>query len=85
MLMYKGTMNDAKMLYLEKISTDNITSPTLIMHSKDDALVNYAHAMNSHDKIKHSKLILLETGGHAMLTQLDEVRKNINEFLNMSR
>ncbi len=81
---YKGTINDAKMLYLEKISTDNITSPTLILHSKDDALVNYSHAINSHDKIKHSKLILLETGGHAMLTQLDEVRKNINEFLNMS-
>ena len=81
---YKGTMNDAKMLYLEEISTENITSPTLIMHSKDDALVNYAHAINSHDKIKQSKLILLETGGHAMLTQLDEVRKNINEFLNMS-
>jgi pimeloyl-ACP methyl ester carboxylesterase len=80
---YKGTMNDAKMLYLENISTDNITAPTLIMHSKDDALVNYAHAINSHDKIKHSKLILLETGGHAMLTQLDEVRKNIYEFLNM--
>jgi len=81
---YKGTMNDAKMLYLENISTDNITSPTLIMHSKDDALVNYAHAMNSHDKIKRSKLILLETGGHAMLSQLDDVRKNVNEFLNMS-
>jgi len=58
---YKGTMNDAKMLYLEEISTENITSPTLIMHSKDDALVNYAHAINSHDKIKQSKLILLET------------------------
>lgn len=81
---YKGTMNDAKMLYLENISTDNITSPTLILHSKDDALVNYHHAMNSHDKIKHSKLILLETGGHAMLTQLDVVRKNIQEFLNVS-
>lgn len=81
---YKGTINDAKMLYLEKISTDNVTSPALILHSRDDALVNYAHAMNSHDKIKQSKLILLETGGHGMLSQLDEVRKNINEFLNMS-
>lgn len=81
---YKGTMNDAKMLYLEKISTENITSPTLILHSKDDALVNFAHALNSHNKIKQSKLILLETGGHAMLSQLDEVRKNINEFLNIN-
>ena len=81
---YKGTINDAKMLYLENISTDNITSPTLILHSKDDALVNYYHAMNSHDKIKDSKLILLETGGHAMLSQMDEIRKNIKEFLNMS-
>ncbi|NJD54005.1 MAG: alpha/beta hydrolase [Candidatus Methanoperedens sp.] len=81
---YKGTINDAKMLYLENISTENITSPTLILHSKDDALVNYAHAINSHDKIKQSKLILFETGGHAMLSQLDEVRRNIKEFLNMS-
>lgn len=80
---YKGTINDAKMLYLENISTDKITAPTLILHSKDDALVNYFHAMNSHDKIKHSKLILLETGGHAMLSQMEEVRRNIKYFLNV--
>lgn len=80
-LRYKGTINDAKMLYLENISTGDITSPTLILHSRDDALVNYYHAMNSHDKIKHSKLILLETGGHAMLSQLNEVKRDIKEFL----
>lgn len=33
--MRKDMIYDAKMLYLEEISTENITSPTLILHSKD--------------------------------------------------
>ncbi len=81
---YKGTMNDAEMLLVENISVDNITCPTFIMHSKDDALVNYSHALNSHDKIKQSELLLFDTGGHAMLSRIDQVRENIEHFLKMS-
>ncbi len=81
---YKGTINDAEMLLADKISTDTITSPTLIIHARDDALVNYTHALNSHEKIKQSKLVLFETGGHAMLSRIDQVRDNIGQFLTMS-
>jgi pimeloyl-ACP methyl ester carboxylesterase len=81
---YKGTINDADMLLVDPISFNNITSPTLIIHSKDDALVNYTHALNSHEKIPQSKLVLFDTGGHAMLSQIDRVRENIGQFLNMS-
>ena len=81
---YKGTINDAEMLLADKISMDTITAPTLIIHAKDDALVNYTHALNSHEKIKQSKLVLFETGGHAMLSRIDQVRENIRQFLTMS-
>lgn len=78
---YKGTINDAKMLSLENIAVDKITAPVLIIHSKDDAMVNYTHAINSNEKIKQSKLILFETGGHGMLSQRDKIKENIKQFL----
>ena len=78
---YKGTINDAEMLLADTLPVDNITAPTLIIHAKDDALVNYTHALNSHERIRQSKLVLYDTGGHAMLSQVDHVRENISQFL----
>jgi pimeloyl-ACP methyl ester carboxylesterase len=83
-LRYKGTINDAEMLLADTISVDNLTAPTLIIHARDDALVNYTHALNSHDRIKQSKLVLFDTGGHAMLSQVDHARENIGLFLTTS-
>ena len=83
-LRYKGTMNDAEMLLVDPIPVDYITCPTFIMHSKDDALVNYTHALNSHERIKQSRIVLFETGGHAMLSRIDQVRENVELFVNMS-
>lgn len=81
---YKGTINDGIMLELEGTSTENLSAPTLIIHAKDDALVSYEHAENAHRKIKQSELILFDTGGHAMLSQLDKVRELVNTFVNES-
>ncbi len=81
---YKGTINDGKMLELEGTSTEKLSAPTLIIHAKDDALVSYEHAENAHRKIKQSKLILFDTGGHAMISHLDEVRELVNTFVNQS-
>jgi len=78
---YQGTINDAEMLLREEIPAGNITCPVLIMHARDDALVNYTHALNAHEKIPHSRLVLFDSGGHAMLSQIDQVRDNVKEFL----
>lgn len=78
---YKGTIHDGKMLELDSVSTGNLSATTLIIHAKDDALVSYAHAEHAHAKIKQSKLIPFDTGGHAMLFQLDNVREYVKEFL----
>jgi pimeloyl-ACP methyl ester carboxylesterase len=81
---YKGTMNDAAMLRADTISADNITCPAIILHARDDALVNYTHALNSHAKIKQSDMVLFETGGHAMLSQIGPVREHIGDFLTLT-
>ena len=78
---YEGTINDGKMIQRDGVSTGMISSPTLVIHAKDDALVNFKHAENAHAKIKKSKLILFSTGGHAMLSQMDKVREHVKAFL----
>jgi pimeloyl-ACP methyl ester carboxylesterase len=80
-LRYTGTINDAEMLSRENIPAENISCPALIMHARDDALVRYTHALNAHEKIPHSRLILFDTGGHAMLSQIGPVRKNVTQVL----
>jgi len=78
---YKGTINDGKMIEFHGIATNNISATTLILHAKDDALVSYGHAENAHQRIKQSKLLLFDTGGHAMLSQMDKVRDYTRRFL----
>lgn len=78
---YEGTINDGKMIQRDGVSTDMIFSPTLIMHAKDDALVSFSHAENAQARIKKSKLIIFNTGGHAMLSQMDKVREHVKVFL----
>lgn len=78
---YEGTMNDGKMIRREGVSTTMISAPTIIIHAKDDALVSFNHAENAHAKIKKSELIIFDTGGHAMLSQMDKVREHVKRFL----
>lgn len=78
---YAGTINDAEMLLAENIPVENISCPVLVLHARDDALVNYTHAVNSHERIPQSRLLLLESGGHAMLSQIDRVREDVEQFI----
>lgn len=80
---YRGTMNDGEMLQRERVSTDHVSARTLILHAKDDALVSYRHAEHAHKVLRGSRLVLFETGGHAMLSQTDAVRQNVSEYLRL--
>lgn len=53
-----------------------ISSPTLIMHSKHDGAVPFEHAHYAHKQISNSKLCILESWGH--LIWLGEGSKDIN-------
>jgi len=78
---YAGTINDGTMIEADGVSAGAISAPTLIMHARDDALVSYLHAENAHRRIKQSKLILFETGGHGMLSRTNEIRGHVKDFL----
>ncbi|XOQ14372.1 MAG: Alpha/beta hydrolase [Shouchella clausii] len=43
---------------------ETITAPTLIVHSKNDAIVPLEHAHYAHERIRSSKLVCLDTWGH---------------------
>lgn len=80
-LRYKGTVTDG--LIIQNFSIpDSIGVPTLIIHSKNDGLVSFSHAEFSHQKIKDSKLVLYENGGHGAISELEDARKQISTFLN---
>lgn len=81
---YKGTINDGKMIESYTVPASDLRAPTLIIHAKDDALVSYKHAENAHNKINQSQLVLYDTGGHGMLSQMDRTRVLVKEFLNGS-
>lgn len=77
----RGSIHEFEIKPLDRSSMSEISSPTLILHARDDALVNYAHAEFAHRNIKHSKLVLFETGGHGLLSQMNEFRKHVSTFL----
>jgi hypothetical protein len=39
------------------------------------------HAEHAHEAIRGSRLVSFSTGGHGLLSQMDAVRQNVNEFL----
>jgi len=60
---------------------DDITAPTMIVHARDDTLVNPTHSQYAARKIPDAKVITLESGGHLLMGQHDMVRTEIVKFL----
>ncbi len=77
----RGTIHMFEIKLLDSVSMSKISAPTLILHAKDDKLMDYKHTEFAHRNIKQSKLISFETGGHALLTRFKEVRKHVRTFL----
>ena len=78
---FKGTLNDEAMIRRETIPADAITSPVLIAHARDDALVGYSHAEHASAVIPGARLLEFATGGHGLLPQLTSLRRAVQEFL----
>jgi len=78
----KGTIADGLIIKDFKIP-ESISVPTLVIHSKNDGLVSYSHAKYASQHIEGSKLILYENGGHGLISELEDARKQISRFLNI--
>ena len=77
----RGSIHEFEIMPLDGASMREISSPTLILHARDDALISYEHAEFAHRNIPQSKLVLFETGGHGLLSQMNEFSKQVNAFL----
>jgi 2-hydroxy-6-oxonona-2,4-dienedioate hydrolase len=62
-----------------------ITAPTLVIHARDDSLVDYSRAQHTADRITGAELLTLEDGGHLLAGHFDEIRARIMAFLAESR
>lgn len=60
---------------------EQITVPTLIIHTKDDPLASYDAAQAAAERIPGATLVALESGGHLGLGQTATVRDAITEFI----
>lgn len=80
-LRYKGTLIDG-LIIKDFVIPQSITVPTLIVHSRNDGLVSCSHAEYAHKNIHNSRLILYDKGGHGALSEFEDMRKQIQLFLN---
>ncbi|MBD3192967.1 MAG: alpha/beta fold hydrolase [Candidatus Heimdallarchaeota archaeon] len=78
-----GLQNDLELYKnLEPVKVDNITSPTLIIHSRQDNDAKWKHAKYLIDSIKHTEIMEV-FGGHMMWIgpDADKIREKRTEFL----
>ena len=76
-----GSIHEFEITPLEGGSMREISTPALILHARDDKLISYEHAEFAHQNIPGSKLIAFDTGGHGLLSRVDEVRDHTTRFL----
>lgn len=64
----------------------NINMPVLIMHGKKDTIFPVENAIIMAEKIKNSRLILLEKADHILvLNHFEEVQQAMRDFVNKNR
>ena len=67
-------------LCLEEV--ERVQCPTLIVHGAKDAMCPQFHAAYLHQKIRHSKMVVMEEGKHNLhLRYATEFNKVVNDFL----
>ncbi len=79
-----GNIHEAQIRPLSGEAMSRIITPTIILHAKDDFLVVFDHAEFVHQNIKHSELVTFESGGHALVAELETISARINDFLNQN-
>jgi 2-hydroxy-6-oxonona-2,4-dienedioate hydrolase len=68
-------------IYSRQIPLEDVAVPTIIVHSADDALAPYAHAVNAADRIPGAQFVTMPKGGHLFLGHEADVSCAIQEFL----
>jgi len=76
-----GNIHEANIKPLSGEEMGHVMVPAIILHAKDDTLVEHEHAVFYHGHLANSQLVSFDSGGHGMATELSEIRNQINLFL----
>lgn len=78
-----GWLNDGHQARVMELSTDSITSPTLIIHGSRDLNVPFGQSEKLAEQITGARLHVIEGGDHLMpISHSEEVQSVIQEFIN---
>jgi 2-hydroxy-6-oxonona-2,4-dienedioate hydrolase len=58
-----------------------ITAPTLVIHARDDSLVDYSRGQHTAESIAGAELLTFIDGGHFLAGHYDEIKARIKAFL----
>jgi len=62
-----------------------IKAPTLVIHARDDSLIDYSNGQHTAARITGAEFMTLGVGGHFLLGHYDEIRARIMIFLAETR
>lgn len=68
-------------MYSRQIPLEDVAVPTIIVHSADDSLAPYAHAVEAATRIEGAEFITIDRGGHLFLGHETSVRAAITQFI----
>jgi 2-hydroxy-6-oxonona-2,4-dienedioate hydrolase len=66
--------------YVRQSRLEDIAVPTIIVHSADDSLAPYDHAVSAAARIPDAEFVTLPKGGHLFLSHEADVRNTITGF-----
>jgi pimeloyl-ACP methyl ester carboxylesterase len=58
-----------------------IQTPTLVLHARDDSLIDYSNGQHTAAGITGAEFMTLTDGGHFLLGHYDEIKERITTFL----
>jgi len=76
-----GMANDRINFILINYPLEQINVPTLVVHAKDDTLVNPSHSLYAAQKIPNAKHIEFDSGGHVLLLHHQDVKSATMDLL----
>jgi len=77
-----GLVNDyLQIMQLPIFPLEQIKTPTLVIHAKDDSLVSIQQGRFSAENIANARFVKFSSGGHLLLGQREGVRAEVETFL----
>lgn len=76
-----GYRLDRSMVVSPEVPLERIQAPTLVIHARDDSIVDPANGLQAAARIPGAESLFVDQGGHLLLGKYEKVRARILSFL----